>query len=66
MTLAVLLFPNENSLRSFADLLGAKYTEMNIKSLTLVCECTHVDIAIAKEEYGALHINEDENIAEQT
>ena len=57
MDLYVLLFPTENALHSFIDLLGGKYTEINVRTLTLICECTSHDIELAVKEFGAKLIN---------
>ena len=53
MALYVLLFPSEQQLHSFTDRLGGKYTEINIRTLTLICECTSSDLELATSSYGA-------------
>ena len=53
MALYILLFPTEQQLHAFVDLLGGTYTEINVRTLTLVCECTANDIEVAISKFSA-------------
>ena len=57
MALYVLQFPSENQLHAFVDLLGGKYTEINVRTLMLICECTSNDIQVATSRFGARVVN---------
>jgi hypothetical protein len=58
MAMYVLFFPSEQLLHSFVDLLGGKYTEINVRTLTLICECTSEDLEVATTRFGAKIVND--------
>lgn len=53
MELYTLLFQTEESLMAFFNTLSPVYTELNRRTLTLVCHCRDVDVLKAIAEYGA-------------
>lgn len=48
-----LQFSTANDMNKFVQTLGSKYTEINVRTLRLVCECLEDDIARATKDYNA-------------
>ena len=48
-----LSFLNEKDLRRFQAILKCDYMEVNVKTLTVVCDCSHEDIDLAVRAFRA-------------
>ena len=53
MRTVTLVFPTIKALWSFIDLIDVKYTEVNIRTISLVCDCSDADLELAKRDFGA-------------
>ncbi|HUS01101.1 MAG TPA: hypothetical protein VMY77_05205 [Chitinophagaceae bacterium] len=48
-----LIFPSVRAMREFMDVIQAANTEINLRTLTLICDCSEADIKLARETFGA-------------
>ena len=51
MEKVTLLFQNERDLLRFNQTIRPHYVEVNVRTLTLVCECTSEDIELAVKAF---------------
>jgi len=62
MRLFTLTFPTEKNMRAFLDTLGSTFTEINFRTMTLICECSEDEADRAQKEYGATAEDLDQSI----
>ena len=53
MPLYILEFSSVKSLHQFIDTLGGTYTEINLRTITVVCECSEEHVEIATTGFNA-------------
>lgn len=53
MELATLVFSTIKEMQAFVDTLGGHYSEINVRTLTVICLCSEHHIITAIEKYGA-------------
>lgn len=47
------LFNDERDLRRFTMIVSCSYLEMNVKELTLTCDCEDVEVELAEKGFNA-------------
>lgn len=58
MRTVTLCFPTIKSLWSFIDLIDVKYTEVNLRTISLICDCSEADLLLAVRDFGATVVAE--------
>ena len=58
MVTVTLCFPTIKSLWSFIDLIDIKYQEVNLRTISLRCDCSEADLLLAVRDFGATVINQ--------
>jgi len=58
MITVTLCFPTIKALWSFIDLIDVKYTEVNIRTISLICDCSEADLLMAVRDFGATFVRE--------
>jgi len=53
MKKVTLLFRDERDLRRFTSIVTCTFMEMNVKDLTLVCDCDDDEIELAERAFNA-------------
>ena len=48
-----LVFPSVQDLWEFKSTVQARFVEINIKALTIICECMDVDVELATSRFNA-------------
>ena len=52
MKTVTLVFPTIKALWSFIDLIDVRYTEVNVRTVTLICDCSEADLVLAVRDFG--------------
>ena len=53
MKTVTLVFPAIKLLWSFIDQIDVKYTEVNIRTISLICDCSEADLVLAIRDFKA-------------
>lgn len=61
MRKVTLLFQDERDLKRFHSILDCDYIEMNVRKLTIVCECTDEELDIAINAFNATLVDASAN-----